>query len=178
MSRIVIMLAVGIIALSAMCSDSLVAPESRPNATTNSPPDETKSPECGDPVGVFTGSAYEVAEDLRVVCPDLDLVMFRSYSSGSMDEGPLGFGWTHTYDWRVVPDGARVVVHASGERGPSDRVHLFVQCADGPVSKRQIRAALPDISEATIENALGAMVRAGQVEKLGASRATSYRWLG
>lgn len=131
MSRIVIMLAVGIIALSAMCSDSLVAPESRPNATTNSPPDETKSPECGDPVGVFTGSAYEVAEDLRVVCPDLDLVMFRSYSSGSMDEGPLGFGWTHTYDWRVVPDGARVVVHASGERGPSDRVHLFGVPAPG-----------------------------------------------
>ena len=125
MKRLVILLAGAGIALSAMCADSPVASISKPNATTNAPPDETKSPECGDPVGVFTGSAYETAEDLRVVCPDLDLVMFRSYSSGSMDEGSLGFGWTHAYDWRVVPDGARVVVHASGERGPSDRVHLF-----------------------------------------------------
>ncbi len=125
MKKLIVLLAGASLALSAMCADSPVAPEPRPNATTNAPPDETESPECGDPVGVFTGSAYETAEDLRVVCPDLDLVMFRSYSSGSMDEGPLGFGWTHAYDWRVVPDGARVVVHASGERGPSDRVHLF-----------------------------------------------------
>ena len=131
MKRLVILLAGAGIALSAMCADSPVASVSKPNATTNAPPDETKSPECGDPVGVFTGSAYETAEDLRVVCPDLDLVMFRSYSSGSMDEGPLGFEWTHAYDWRVVPDGARVVVHASGERGPSDRVHLFGVPAPG-----------------------------------------------
>ena len=131
MKRLVILLAGAGIALSAMCADSPVASVSKPNATTNAPPDEKKSPECGDPVGVFTGSAYETAEDLRVVCTDLDLVMFRSYSSGSMDEGPLGFGWTHAYDWRVVPDGARVVVHASGERGPSDRVHLFGVPAQG-----------------------------------------------
>ena len=127
----IVLLAGASLALSAMCADSPVASVSKPNATTNAPPDETKSPECGDPVGVFTGSAYETAEDLRVVCPDLDLVMFRSYSSGSMDEGPLGFGWTHAYDWRVVPDGVRVVVHASGERGPSDRVHLFGVPAPG-----------------------------------------------
>ena len=125
MKKLIVLFAGASLALSAMCADSPVASVSKPNATTNAPPDETKSPECGDPVGVFTGSAYETAEDLRVVCPDLDLVMFRSYSSGSMDEGPLGLGWTHAYDWRVVPDGVRVVVHASGERGPSDRVHLF-----------------------------------------------------
>ena len=131
MKKLIVLLAGASLALSAMCADSPVASVSKPNATTNAPPDETKSPECGDPVGVFTGSAYETAEDLRVVCPDLDLVMFRSYSSGSMDEGPLGFGWTHAYDWRVVPDGVRVVVHASGERGPSDRVHLFGVPAPG-----------------------------------------------
>ena len=131
MKKLIVLFAGASLALSAMCADSPVASVSKPNATTKAPPDETKSPECGDPVGVFTGSAYETTEDLRVVCPDLDLVMFRSYSSGSMDEGPLGFGWTHAYDWRVVPDGARVVVHASGERGPSDRVHLFGVPAPG-----------------------------------------------
>ena len=75
-------------------------PSSRSNATTNDQPRVEKKT-CGDPVGVFTGNAYETAEDLRVACPDLrvacpdlDLVMFRFYSSGSMREGPLGFGWT------------------------------------------------------------------------------------
>ena len=31
--------------------------------------------------------AYETAEDLRVECPEVDLVMFRAYSSGSAHEG-------------------------------------------------------------------------------------------
>ncbi|MBQ2625210.1 MAG: hypothetical protein IJG18_08975, partial [Kiritimatiellae bacterium] len=71
----------------------------------------------GDPVGVFTGNAYESAEDLRVSCPDLDLVMFRHYSSGRMAGGHIGFGWLHSYDWRLVVDGRRVVVSSAGERG-------------------------------------------------------------
>ena len=109
---------------STFAESSGVDPSSRSNATTNDQPRVEKKT-CGDPVGVFTGNAYETAEDLRVACPDLDLVMFRFYSSGSMREGPLGFGWTHSYDWRVVRDGGQVVVHASGERWPSDSAHLF-----------------------------------------------------
>ena len=109
---------------STFAESSGTDPSSRSNATTNDQP-RVEKPYEGDPVGVFTGNAYEAAEDLRVVCPDLDLVMFRFYSSGSMREGPLGFGWTHAYDWRVVRDGGKVVVHASGERWPSDSAHLF-----------------------------------------------------
>ena len=60
--------------------------------------------------------------------------------------------------------------------GKTERVRAFVQGSTEPVSKRQIRAAFPDISEATVENALGAMVRAGEVVKLGAGRSTAYRW--
>ena len=105
-------------------------PSSRSNATTNDQPRVEKKT-CGDPVGVFTGNAYETAEDLRVACPDLDLVMFRFYSSGSMGEGPLGFGWTHSYDWRVVRDGGKVVVYASGERWPSDSAHVFTLPSPG-----------------------------------------------
>ena len=60
--------------------------------------------------------------------------------------------------------------------GKSERVRLFVRNAGEPVAKRQILEALPDVSEATVENALGAMVKAGEVEKLGAGRATTYRW--
>ena len=111
-------------ALGASAAGAGADPAADSNAETNDV-HKTEKTSCGDPVGVFTGNAYETAEDLRVPCPDLDLVMFRSYSSGSMREGPLGFGWAHAYDWRVEPDGARVVVRASGERGPTDRAHVF-----------------------------------------------------
>ena len=60
--------------------------------------------------------------------------------------------------------------------GKAERVRLFVRDAHAPVTKRQIRVAFPDISEATVENALGAMVKAGEAEKVGAGRATAYVW--
>ncbi|MDO4291003.1 MAG: Fic family protein [Eggerthellaceae bacterium] len=61
--------------------------------------------------------------------------------------------------------------------GKSERVKLFVRGAGAPVAKRDVRAALPDVSEATVEAELGRMVKDGLVEKLGAGRATTYRWV-
>ena len=58
--------------------------------------------------------------------------------------------------------------------GKSERVRLLVLDAEAPVSKRQIREALPDVSEATIENALGKLVKDGEIEKVGAGRSTAY----
>ncbi len=61
--------------------------------------------------------------------------------------------------------------------GKTERVRAFVEQAGAPVTKRQVLDAHPDISEATVENALGKMVKAGEIEKLGAGRSTAYRWL-
>ena len=58
--------------------------------------------------------------------------------------------------------------------GKSERVRAFVLAADAPVSKRQILDAHPDISEATVENALGKMVKSGEARKVGAGRTTAY----
>ena len=60
----------------------------------------------------------------------------------------------------------------------AERVKLVIQRADGPLRKRDIGEALPDVSEATIEAALGAMVKEGCAEKVGAGRSTAYRWRG
>ena len=65
---------------------------------------------------------------------------------------------------------------AKEPKGKSERVEAFVHGAAAPVTKRQIIDAMADISEATVENALGKMVKDGVVEKLGAGRSTSYRW--
>lgn len=79
-------------------------------------------------------------------------------------------------------------VHAAYERlfeevrartavgGKSERVRSLVRDAAGPVTKSWLRSALPDVSEATIEAALGKMVKEGSVEKVGAGRSTAYRW--
>ena len=56
----------------------------------------------------------------------------------------------------------------------SERVRLHVLNAGSPVTKRQLREALPDVSEATIENELGKLVKEGAVEKVGAGRSTAY----
>ena len=61
--------------------------------------------------------------------------------------------------------------------GKTERVRQYVRGFGGPVAKRQIRAALPDVSEATVEAALGNMVKEGVVEKVGAGRSTAYNWI-
>ena len=67
---------------------------------------------------------------------------------------------------------------ASSNTGKSQRVRTFVEQAGSAVSKRQIREALADVSEATVEAALGKMVKEGIVQKVGAGRSTAYQWLG
>ena len=104
---------------------------SKSNAPTNAVPSPASGePTAGDPVGLVSGSVYETAEDLRVSCPGVDLVMHRSYGSWSDRAGSLGVGWTHSYEWTVERSGDAVTVYVSGERGPSDVAREFA--APGP----------------------------------------------
>jgi RHS repeat-associated protein len=52
----------------------------------------------GDPVNVATGAVYEEALDLSISTPGIPLEIRRSYNSQITFDGPLGYGWTHTYD--------------------------------------------------------------------------------
>ena len=63
-----------------------------------------------------------------------------------------------------------------GGASKADRVRLFVQRSDVPVTKRQILEALPDISISAVENVLGALVKEHAVEKRGAGSSTAYLW--
>ena len=68
---------------------------------------------------------YETVTDLRIPCPDIDLVFRRGYSSRSDATGDLGYGWSHTYDWRVRVADGKVIVRSAGESGASDSDHTF-----------------------------------------------------
>jgi Fic family protein len=43
-----------------------------------------------------------------------------------------------------------------------------------PISKQEVCYILPDVSPTTVEAALAAMVKGGQIEKVGTGRATKY----
>jgi len=105
-------------------------PSSKSNAPAvvqPQPPSEPSQDSGGDPVGYIDGNVYESVVDLRVPCPDIDLVFRRAYGSWSMDAGTLGYGWTHGYEWSLsVSNGSdRVVVRSAGEDGPTDAVNTF-----------------------------------------------------
>lgn len=69
------------------------------------------------------------------------------------------------------------VERARTRRGTkADRVREHLRHAHAAVTKRQIIEAFPDISEATVEATLGALVKEGAIEKQGAGRSTAYRW--
>ena len=52
----------------------------------------------GNPINVATGNKYEEVPDIEVFTPAIPLEFKRSYNSQSFYDGPLGFGWTHTYN--------------------------------------------------------------------------------
>lgn len=52
----------------------------------------------GDPVNLVTGNAYEMQQDLLVPGRGLSLQLVRSYNSQDDYSGPLGHGWTHSYN--------------------------------------------------------------------------------
>lgn len=66
----------------------------------------------------------------------------------------------------AVVQGARVT--------KTRRVEATVLNSLLPISKREIAYVLPDVSPTTIEAVLGAMVRAGKIEKIGSARNTKY----
>lgn len=53
---------------------------------------------AGNPVNVATGQKYEEALDVSISTPGIPLEFRRSYNGALLNDGPLGYGWTHTYN--------------------------------------------------------------------------------
>lgn len=75
---------------------------------------------AGNPIDLVTGNKYRRDVDLRVRLP-VPLVFARHYNSRNRHAGPLGAGWSHTFETRlgVVRAGAREtvqVVQGDGRR--------------------------------------------------------------
>jgi RHS repeat-associated protein len=51
-----------------------------------------------NPVNIATGNKFEKSLDLTISTPGIPLEFRRSYNSQIIFDGPLGYGWTYTYD--------------------------------------------------------------------------------
>ena len=67
---------------------------------------------------------------------------------------------------------ARLEAVRAGSKG--ERIEACVRNAGGPITKRQLLQANPDVSEAMVENVLGRMVKEDSAAKVGAGRSTAY----
>ena len=98
----------------------------------------------------------------------------EGWDRGRNDYAPYALYWLeHIHStYQRLFDTVEVFLREPG--GKSERVRAYILNSDNAVSKRQILEAFPDISEATVENVLGKMVKAGEARKIGAGRSTAY----
>ncbi|MEL0585312.1 MAG: DUF6531 domain-containing protein [Candidatus Thiodiazotropha sp. (ex. Lucinoma kazani)] len=88
--------------------------------------DETASPTAqssgiasshtGNPIHVVTGNKYQQEVDLTPLPGALGLLFKRHYNSHNDESGPLGHGWSHSYDLRLQADGEAYRLHQSDGR--------------------------------------------------------------
>ncbi|HID70671.1 MAG TPA: hypothetical protein EYP35_09525, partial [Desulfobacterales bacterium] len=58
----------------------------------------TFSTTYGDPVNMVTGNMYHEETDISLPARGLPLILKRTYNSRNPENGPLGWGWTHSFN--------------------------------------------------------------------------------
>ena len=71
---------------------------------------------------------------------------------------------------------ARIEILAAPELSKPDRVREFIRNTTGRLTKAEIMAACPDVSQKTVERALTELMKNNEIIKIGGGRYTSYIW--
>ena len=101
----------------------------------------------------------------------------EGWDSGSNDYEPYTLFWlgkVHEAYATLLPKLEQRSLETQGSARKLDRVRLFFDQHAGPVTKRMVLEANPDISVSTVENALRELVREGYIVMLGTGRGASY----
>ena len=65
-------------------------------------PDKNKGKHCSDDtqggVNAGTGNTFQGSTDVTISSSGIPIEFERSYNSQAVTDGPLGYGWTHSYD--------------------------------------------------------------------------------
>jgi RHS repeat-associated protein len=132
-----------------ICVDTAPPPvlqtEPVPPATERNHHPNTEEP--GDPVNSYNGSLTTSHTDVAIPGRGPSIAFDRTYNSNDPRVGPLGPGWTHVYDTRLVlADAARGDMYLNGPVGRSDR---YVLQGDGSFTPP------PGIHRSLVKNADG-----------------------
>ncbi|MEW8119896.1 MAG: DUF2235 domain-containing protein, partial [Candidatus Thiodiazotropha sp.] len=88
------------------------------------------STHAGNPIHVVTGNKYQQELDLSPLPGSLGLLFKRHYNSHSDETGPLGHGWSHSYDFRLTAAGTGYRLRQSDGRvihfRPSDNSEHYI----------------------------------------------------
>jgi RHS repeat-associated protein len=63
-----------------------------------------------DPVNTATGNFFHSEEDLSITTRSIPIEFVRHYNSKSTSDGPLGVGWTHSYNIKLTDTGNLISV--------------------------------------------------------------------
>jgi hypothetical protein len=135
--------------------DSDPATPNNPAANNGDPDDceddccESRGNSVGNPTNVATGNKYEEVLDLSISTPGIPLEFRRSYNSQAIEDGPLGYGWTHNFEVGItvylttptkrviVWDGdGRALYFSQDSRIYSDGIHFV---PDSGITKDRLR---------------------------------------
>ncbi len=61
-------------------------------------------------------------------------------------------------------------------RSKPDRIRTIIRETSGRITKSEIMARCPDISQITVQRALNDMIKSGEILKIGGGRYTAYMW--
>lgn len=71
---------------------------------------------------------------------------------------------------------SRVKLLATGNMSKPERIREVIKGTLGKITKTEIMKKCPDISQVTVQRALGELVTSGEILKIGGGRYTAYMW--
>jgi RHS repeat-associated protein len=94
-------------------------PSPNNNGSQNFGPPSSTNPvgDTGEPINTLTGNFYSVQTDLAISGRGFPFVFNRYYNSLDTTAGPLGIGWTHSYNLSLTVNGSTGVVSVRQQDG-------------------------------------------------------------
>ncbi len=109
-----------------------VRPEPSPDFNFGNPNDPGNT--VGDPINSVTGNMHISTTDLTIPGPGMNFSFIRTYNSLAKESGPLGFGWTHSYNLYLTQDPVTNLVKIKDEQA---KAYLFKDNQDGTLTSQR-----------------------------------------
>lgn len=74
-----------------------------PQNNESSLPPKQNPTSGGEPVYLNTGEFYHTIEDLVIPARGMNIELAHTYNSGKNNNGPFGFGWSFSYNYKLLP---------------------------------------------------------------------------